>query len=729
MPTPTVELALAGSFIKEVLAEVNGVYWTMQAAGVPKKIQRVRFGSISAGYPSVYESYFETSITGSVAADLNLATELPEGGYAFRANGASFLFSSHGRPGDFPETARSLEVLLTIASLPGGGIEPAIMGKASFGITYTNAGNIVVYYGGSSTALTYAVSPGALTHIVVTRAGTSPTDTLTLYVNGVNRGTATQAFSSLTSDNQYFGIHWTNAHYLSATYYHAAYYLSALSSGRVTAHYDTLSWTDVTTDTLGGEGLTYERGIRSDSPSQRVASSGVLTFAMNNLASNSGGVTGYYSPGHASCRAGFGKGTPVRVKTGSDTQFIGRLRTIAPVPGLRGNGVVRVVATDFIDRCAVFMMETGAILENVTGDVVCEAIIAGMSSRPHGFEANTGSESYALVLDNTRDEAVSVLSEFHRLAMSELGLIYVRRTGQLVYESRGTRIGAQPTSGVTLADTMHGLDVAEVGSDTINRVQITTHPRLVDTAATTVLFALTNALEIAAGETKTILGPYRISTVPGVTTRVGGLSMVTPAATTDYTMNVLADGTGADVTASLDVIANYGANGVQFVITNATSAPAYVTKLQCRGKGVYDFRTIVVRAENAQAVADDGVNAITIDMVYQQSPNIGKSLADYLLSAYGALAGTRVKRAVMLPDAAGMPAGLLTQDISDRVTVSESITGATGDYYINGVKHEFKNGTLPRVTWWLSPASPQSYWILDLVGASELDSNAILGPG
>jgi hypothetical protein len=194
-------------------------------------------------------------------------------------------------------------------------------------------------------------------------------------------------------------------------------------------------------------------------------------------------------------------------------------------------------------------------------------------------------------------------------------------------------------------------------------------------------------------------------------------------------MNVLADGTGADVTASLDVIANYGANGVQFVITNATSAPAYVTKLQCRGKGVYDFRTIVVRAENAQAVADDGVNAITIDMVYQQSPNIGKSLADYLLSAYGALAGTRVKRAVMLPDAAGMPAGLLTQDISDRVTVSESITGATGDYYINGVKHEFKNGTLPRVTWWLSPASPQSYWILDLVGASELDSNAILGPG
>jgi len=77
-----------------------------------------------------------------------------------------------------------------------------------------------------------------------------------------------------------------------------------------------------------------------------------------------------------------------------------------------------------------------------------------------------------------------------------------------------------------------------------------------------------------------------------------------------------------------------------------------------------------------------------------------------------------------LPDAAGMPAGLWTKDISDRVAVSETVTGATGEYYINGVKHAYQNGTLPRITWWLAPAEPVSFWVL---GTSTLGDNTMLG--
>ena len=73
-----------------------------------------------------------------------------------------------------------------------------------------------------------------------------------------------------------------------------------------------------------------------------------------------------------------------------------------------------------------------------------------------------------------------------------------------------------------------------------------------------------------------------------------------------------------------------------------------------------------------------------------------------------------------------MPAGLYTADISTRVAVSETVTGATGEYYINGVKQEYQNGTLPKVTWWLTPAEPVSYWIL---GVSVLGVDTVPAPG
>jgi hypothetical protein len=715
---PTVQMALGGSFLAAVAATGIVRYeWRM-----------VEKSSKIVGY--VTPDFTLAAIALNQTSDaLFIGGSLPDGGRAVQlvdTLGDIPYFQAESTLQPPLTKAAAIAVAVTVDTTPGA--ESGIFGTSAFGIAYGSDGRVYGYYDGSA-VVDAAMSTGTLHTVALTRSAASPNDSVLLYIDGVQVDSATPAVNtSLAFGQPYMGRNWAGTVGLESTFQHVAiYYNGVPTAGQFLDQFEALSWTDVTSDVLGSFPLVYERGIRDDRPSNRVASTGALTFAMNNLGSNSGGVTGYYSPGHASCRAGFAKGTPVRVLTGSDVQFIGRLRTIAPAPGRQGNGVVKVMATDFIDQCALFLMETTPILEDVRGDQVFEAIVALMPNQPHGFSVDPGSETYPLVLDNTRDEAVSALAEFHRLAVSELGLIYVRRTGELVYEARSTRIGT-PTASVTLADTMHGLEVAEVSADVLNRVQITVHPRVVDSAATTVLFATANPIAIAAGETKVIMGPYRTPSMPGVTTRVGGVDMVTPVATTDYLMNSLSDGTGTNLTTSLTVTANYGANGVRLVLASTAAEPAYITFLQCRGKGIYDFRTEVLRAQNDGAVASDGVNALTLDMVYQQDPNVGKSLADYLLAGYGDLDGTRVKRVMMLPDAAGMPANLLTKDISDRAAVSETITGATGEYYINGVKHEFQNRTLPAVTWWLSPASAQAYWILDLVGASELDSNAILAP-
>ena len=729
MASPTIELGLGGSFIGAVAAEVNVAYWAMQSNETFDRVPPTSLGT-SLG-PLRSKSPSNLLVLGSVpVANQNLPSQLPEGGYAIQLNGTShYLVHDPAGPFQWGPLIEpfSIEVVVTLSAVPAPGVEPAVMGNSPFAFTYRNDGDVYAYHNGASFA-NFAVAAGSRVHLVMTRAGTA-TDSIIFYVNGVNRGSITPARVSFQVDPIYFGKHWTNAHYLSATYEFVATYFGELSAARVLAHYNALAWTDVTADTSGAIPCIYERGIRNDQPTQRVASTGTLTFALNNLGSNSGGVTGYYSPGHASVRAGFRRGIPARVKVGADIQFVGRVRSISPSPGRQSGGHTKVFATDFMDRAATFLLEGVAPLSNYTGNVVARYLLRQIPHQPHGSSLATGSETYTVILDNSQDEKVTALQEFHRLAVSELGYIYLRRTGMFVYENRQSRIAASPTSVVTLADTMHGIDVADVSAAAINSVQITVHPRVIDAAATTVLFAIVNAFAIASAETKTIIGPYRNPSSPGITSRVGGLSMVTPVITTDYVMNTAADGSGVDLTSSLEVTANYGANGVQFVLTNTATQPAHVTKLQCRGKGVYDFRTIVVRAQNAVGVAEDGLSQLTFDMVYQENVNVAQSMADALLSGYGDLTGTRVRRVEILPDAAGVPANLLLRDISDRVTVSETITGATGDYFINGVKHEFQNGTLPKVTWWLTPASSVSFLILDLVGASELDSNAILAPG
>jgi hypothetical protein len=701
--TPTVELGLGGSLVAlaQTVAPDSFVAWPMR---------RQVDASLAVVVPELTDTSGGVTFASAYAGDLAragspafAAGDLPEGGSSIVLDGvddALTAASSGGAPGTEP---MSLEVVLVVTATPGGGVEPAIWGQSGFGLTYRSDGRVYGYYNGSA-VVDAPLALDSAAHVVLSRTGASP-DVVTLSINGVSVDSATPARVSFGSlGTLHCGKHWTNAHYLTGRVSWLAFYGTAMTAGQVSANYAATAWTDVTSDTRGAVPLVIDRGIRSDMPSQRVASTGTCTFALNNLASNSGGVTGYYSPGHASCRGGFAKGIAVRVTVGGDAVFVGRVRSIAPTPGKMSGVYTSVVATDFLDRCAAFLLETPPILESVRGDQVMQTIVGLMPAQPHGLTLFAGSETYTLALDNTRDEDVPVLREFQRLASSELGYIYCTRSGGLVYESRTTRRANQDEARATFADTMVGLDPAEVSATSVNRVQLTVHPRVIDAAATTVLWALVNPLEMQAGETKTLVGPYRTESAPGITTRVGGLDMVTPASTTDYTMNDASDGSGSDRTADLGVTANFGPNGVQWVLTNNHTGRAYVTKLQCRGKGVYDFRTVVVRKQNDDAIADDGVSALTFDMVYQEDPNVAQALAQDLLTAYGDLSGTRARSMTVLPDDPGLPADLHTYDISDRVAVSETISGATGEYYINGVRLECQSGRLASLKWWLAPA-------------------------
>jgi len=96
---------------------------------------------------------------------------------------------------------------------------------------------------------------------------------------------------------------------------------------------DGINWTDVSEDVIAP--IAFNGGILDNSPLSRVAGTGKCTFSLNNSISNSGGLAGYYSPGHANCRSGFAAGLQVRIRITYDNATYKKFQGKIPPQGIR----------------------------------------------------------------------------------------------------------------------------------------------------------------------------------------------------------------------------------------------------------------------------------------------------------------------------------------------------------------------------------------------------------
>jgi hypothetical protein len=208
--------------------------------------------------------------------------------------------------------------------------------------------------------------------------------------------------------------------------------------------------------------------------------------------------------------------------------------------------------------------------------------------------------------------------------------------------------------------------------------------------------------------------------------------MVSPVASTDYTANSAADGSGTDLTANFIVTVTFGGNCAIVNVYNAGPGDAYLTKLQIRGKGVYSFENMVVEASNDASINRYGENEMSFEMPYQNSLFIASDAAYYLLNR-GTKARQRPDGATFLanrdPDAM---AAALTLEPGDRIGLAESTTGvfSTSEpegYFIAGCEWDLMTPGRIHVRYRLMPGDTERFWILDKVGASEIDETTILG--
>ena len=145
-------------------------------------------------------------------------------------------------------------------------------------------------------------------------------------------------------------------------------------------------WTDVSADVRAQVPIVCEYGIDGQDPTDRVASTGTLSFAHDNSALNSGGVLGYYSPFATVKRTGFNFNIGCRfwLRYGANKRYKhnGKLDVIQPSTGRYGARLTQCQSVDWMDDAARIDLPSLATATSQSGDQLLTTIMAAMTTTP-----------------------------------------------------------------------------------------------------------------------------------------------------------------------------------------------------------------------------------------------------------------------------------------------------------------------------------------------------------
>lgn len=505
--------------------------------------------------------------------------------------------------------------------------------------------------------------------------------------------------------------------------------------------YAATQWTDTTVDVVTTPTpLSLSYGFQGQSPTDRCARTGICTFALSNSLSNSGGVVGYYSPSHASCRSGFTLGCAVRVGfTYSGTtyyKFRGAIRAIQPVPGIKRQRQTVVTATDWMETASNALLTGLSAQANIAAGDALRAAIGESLVAPVAVDIDSG-DTFVFALDQGSDGRQELMAEMSRIAVSEYGQLFIKgdttQGGTLTFENRATRQLA--TSVATFTNSMQEMDVSFDVADLFNVVRVSVTPRDVDDTAV-VLYQLQGTQTLGAGQTVVIEGRYGDPSQRSA--KVGGIEMVAPVATTDYLLNANADGLGVNLTASLVVSAELGASATRFTLTNTGTTFGYITLLQVRGKGLYAFEPITAEVTKDSSIALNGRRLVEFTMPYQSDLNVAQSVGAILLYIQSEVLPIVRRLSLWATQNTTLIAQMLAREVGDRIGVVETVTGVTTTvvgfpsdsrgFFIQSVALEVSSGGKMKCDWELAPSSSTGgFWLLGTSGRSELGDTTRLG--
>ena len=522
------------------------------------------------------------------------------------------------------------------------------------------------------------------------------------------------------------------------------------------------TFTDITDDVLFTPSPRWSRGISSNKPTQRVANTGKMTLYLNNSLTNSATTLGYYSPGNANVRSGFTNGIRYRLtftKDGQDyIKYFGRINDVFPLPGTNYSRRTKVVIFDYMGMATRHTLSLLAFTTTKRIDEVMPLITANGAFEPLSSSYATGVSTFPTVFDTAR-ASTKMVAEFKKLAFSEQTYIYVKGNvtdGEtLVSENRNSRSGVSNTE-LPLASSDSDFLLMETGdnllletgdnfllnqtqtakfdntmlpkskitwgSQVFNQVRGNSFPREVGTS-NEILFTLQTVVSLAASE---VAASVRIQyrDPGGSPAKVAGKDMVTPVVSTDYTANTQEDGGGTDLSADLGVSVTFGVEGADYTLTNNSSQTMFVTLFQLRGIKILIFDPTTIVSDDPTSQAIHGVKPLTLNQQYQDDPTVAQDFVASNLIRYKDPTLTADKLFFNSSlNSMNLYGFLVLAEPGTRGEFIETLSGLSGDWFINGYEATIIAGRFVEYGLILLDASDLDYWQLDV---SRLDIETLL---
>lgn len=364
---------------------------------------------------------------------------------------------------------------------------------------------------------------------------------------------------------------------------------------------------------------------------------------------------------------GNGKEIIIRVRDMNGThapypRFRGVITNIVPV-GYGSDAKVVIHASDNMD----FLRNTGgrvAMQQGITPDAAIALVLNSVGWRwDRSLDVSTDTIPYWWASGNRH-----AITELEELSSSFLGYFYISATGAATFKTR-TNISDSVVDYVQ-EKLRKDIDNPQPYELTRNIIRLKVHPRT--QAATGTLWQLvgnTPSILTGAANPLTLYANYTYNNVA-----VPAINVITPVATTDWTVNSQSDGLGTDLTSSCTCVMTDFGDTAKLVFTNLSGSTGFLITPKVRGDAIYEVSASdVTYPSNTDTIPKP--RELTLDLPWQQDVNSAVDIANVMGAFYS---GNHPMPNVSMQD---YPDIQFTAELFDIATLALPKLGLSGESF------------------------------------------------
>ena len=271
----------------------------------------------------------------------------------------------------------------------------------------------------------------------------------------------------------------------------------------------------------------------------------------------------------------------------------------------------------------------------------------------------------------------------HRVEETEAGFLRETRDAEIAFEDRHHRLlGAHQTAQATYSDAVgaaifyQAIPQQSPLQQIVNIIRAKVRRQTVAGIATIWILPESGAESpfLDPGEEITFIAQYP---TPNANTQDIGVDVwTTPVATTDYTANSAADGSGTDMTADVGIgTVVKSIETMEIPVTNNGSVRMFLTKLEARGTALLEEHEVWVQVKDAASITDYDEREYLIPAEYLPDTNQARDYCLYIAALFGSEQALLGIEYVANETQDAMDDALI-RDVSDRVAVTaDGLTG------------------------------------------------------